>query len=564
MSGVFKTISSIDKSITPFKAHKSWGYDSIESFINDGNSIELGCKPDWKFNRNGIVNLTSDNTVSYDPSSKLLNTENYTGRRTEIVWYSANKLLSKDSSNPFATYGNLSNKEIELSDRLLAFSIPAPKTGEGIKPGTFELKYTVVDNYDYPIHLKDDGKGNLIDMDLPNPISNEELYVSFDYLCKEKNWLTPSHIIGNDPEVSEQEDLLKLNLGIQNSLQIKYRSKNQSISVSAENLQVFNEVHSNQLFAYMSGSSMNISNFDNSIFNRSSVYSVGMELHPYSSSVKNILFDKQSVKSGIDNFSSQTPLSIYSTGSMLFAEISDGSNTCTCSCSLSIGDYSFILAVKSGNSLFLIKNGTLQSSVDISSLGNTNNDNDIVIGKDYVGGINNLIILSKEPSVDEIQKLHSLQDDSLLDNTNIAGYVLYEQGLVYITNCRKFKYLQAFYPSYNGEGSFYPIYKGLPNTGAGSLQDFYIHWASTVTLYEHEYTCKLDEGEFNLTMNPSARVDFTSDVPSDIMKNENFYPYITTVGLYNDSGQLLAIGKLSSPIKKRNDVDLNIIVRFDI
>jgi hypothetical protein len=44
---------------------------------------------------------------------------------------------------------------------------------------------------------------------------------------------------------------------------------------------------------------------------------------------------------------------------------------------------------------------------------------------------------------------------------------------------------------------------------------------------------------------------------------DEFAPYITTVGLYNDKGQLLAIGKLGTPIRKRDDVDLNIIVRFD-
>ena len=40
-------------------------------------------------------------------------------------------------------------------------------------------------------------------------------------------------------------------------------------------------------------------------------------------------------------------------------------------------------------------------------------------------------------------------------------------------------------------------------------------------------------------------------------------PYITTIGLYNDKSQLLAIGKLSQPIQKRDDIDMNFIVRWD-
>jgi hypothetical protein len=40
-------------------------------------------------------------------------------------------------------------------------------------------------------------------------------------------------------------------------------------------------------------------------------------------------------------------------------------------------------------------------------------------------------------------------------------------------------------------------------------------------------------------------------------------PYITTVGLYNDTGDLVAIGKLARPLQKRSDIDTNILIRWD-
>ena len=43
----------------------------------------------------------------------------------------------------------------------------------------------------------------------------------------------------------------------------------------------------------------------------------------------------------------------------------------------------------------------------------------------------------------------------------------------------------------------------------------------------------------------------------------DFRPYITSIGLYNDNGELLAIGKLGSPLKKRQDVDVTVDVRLD-
>ena len=43
-----------------------------------------------------------------------------------------------------------------------------------------------------------------------------------------------------------------------------------------------------------------------------------------------------------------------------------------------------------------------------------------------------------------------------------------------------------------------------------------------------------------------------------------FAPYITTVGLYNDANQLMAIGKLARAVKNEDDLALSIVVRFDV
>ena len=39
--------------------------------------------------------------------------------------------------------------------------------------------------------------------------------------------------------------------------------------------------------------------------------------------------------------------------------------------------------------------------------------------------------------------------------------------------------------------------------------------------------------------------------------------YITTVGLYNDANELLAVAKLSEPLKKTPDTEFTIRVRLD-
>jgi hypothetical protein len=50
----------------------------------------------------------------------------------------------------------------------------------------------------------------------------------------------------------------------------------------------------------------------------------------------------------------------------------------------------------------------------------------------------------------------------------------------------------------------------------------------------------------------------------DFVTGSFFNPYFTTIGLYDDKLQLLAVAKMGAPVEKRDDVDMNVIVRFDI
>jgi hypothetical protein len=50
----------------------------------------------------------------------------------------------------------------------------------------------------------------------------------------------------------------------------------------------------------------------------------------------------------------------------------------------------------------------------------------------------------------------------------------------------------------------------------------------------------------------------------DYVTSSYFNPYMTTIGLYNDDRELLAVAKLANPLEKRDDVDMNVIVRFDM
>lgn len=165
------------------------------------------------------------------------------------------------------------------------------------------------------------------------------------------------------------------------------------------------------------------------------------------------------------------------------------------------------------------------------------------------------------------------------------GNIFYEHGIVALTNT----------------GSQY-IGVGLGTGGNG----WEIEFKATKTAYEYQYLCNVAEYQFNATTNPSTvlnragSIQVTQDAKfiyndnMDSPKYENtmnlvlppgsssyelsydtgteylnftthseFGTYITNIGLYNDTNELMAIAKLSNPIKNENDLPLSFLIRFD-
>jgi hypothetical protein len=146
-----------------------------------------------------------------------------------------------------------------------------------------------------------------------------------------------------------------------------------------------------------------------------------------------------------------------------------------------------------------------------------------------------------------------------------------------------------------------------------------LSFKSTKTIYEHEYLLIANEDEFNVSQNPSAVVEigkvtefitgsdnkiyrvttnpgtkyikkksiletgeildyripsqYTSsisggfehyDLSGSVDTTGSFLtPFITTIGLYDDNCDLVAVAKLPQPIKSEPDIPVNFIVRFD-
>lgn len=82
-------------------------------------------------------------------------------------------------------------------------------------------------------------------------------------------------------------------------------------------------------------------------------------------------------------------------------------------------------------------------------------------------------------------------------------------------------------------------------------------------IYENEIRCKIGENEFNMSTNPTITTDNSGSL-RDFATSSFFAPYVTTVGLYNDRSELLAVAKLAKPLPLSATADTTIVVRYDI
>jgi hypothetical protein len=115
--------------------------------------------------------------------------------------------------------------------------------------------------------------------------------------------------------------------------------------------------------------------------------------------------------------------------------------------------------------------------------------------------------------------------------------------------------------------------------------EVYVDYSSDVKIQRHEINLKLEAGDYNMSFsNPSLRQLYTPttesvaqrftelNIPtsgsgswslSTLMSSGVITPYVTTIGLYNENYELLAIAKVSTPIQRTFDMEQIFIVRFD-
>ena len=147
------------------------------------------------------------------------------------------------------------------------------------------------------------------------------------------------------------------------------------------------------------------------------------------------------------------------------------------------------------------------------------------------------------------------------------GDIIYEHGMIIITtqflNSPSSVYGSAIYGSslYGGGGAIIDLLDLFINTD----NNYTLTFQSTLTIFETQYKCTLRENEFNFSTNPTIiSGSSNSGIVYNFATGSYFSPYATTVGLYDNDYNLLAIAKLAQPLPTSAVTDTSILVNLDL
>ena len=535
MGIVFKRIFNEGIVSRPFKAHKRYEVTNVNYSSSFEMSILRGVSD------NGVlteVSTSVNNDIGVDTfitSSGAASSDLRKVPQT-IIWNSINSTFFK------RRYG------LDLYDTASIFSIPQNKFGDFIKPKSV----TVTDNShdSNTIHLYDEKFSNEYGL----LVASEQTSSTF---------ITSESILYLSFE-NEIKDNSRYRYELRHSDINDFTFSDASISGKKVN---FNE-SSQSIYVTDTGGKFNhmIKDKDWSI----SMFVTIPPSQSYSGLDEQTIVQKKTIVTNNVNqqesqVSSQYPfnLTFYTEESSDSGKIrfraSDGSSTLdiTSSNSFNDGEEHHILLTKVGTDYSMSVDNSLESSKSHTFVGNINNSNDVVFGKTsltnhqtFTGSLDEVRFLNRNMSDTERGYLSDTSPSGSALQKKHVGYVFYNQGMIIVTDPRE-RYQNVFL----GDGDF-----------DYTSSDFELNFRGAKTIEEISLMCEVGRHEFNVSSNASlivGELENGSDL-KDVVTTEDFRPYITQVGLYNDYGQLLAIAKLGSPLKKRHDVDVTINVKLDL
>ena len=576
MYSVYKKFTAQDIGLVPFNAHKQYNLNSASISSNQITSFD-GV---WS---SASIDSFSSGAQDYGYGLQA-DTEN------SIKYFQLDHLYYKNHKrniNNLLGYTHYLKHKRELYKKLKSISIPTGLYGHQIKPSTFYLSASIH-------QIVDDSNGNLIieGTSLTDPTNG-------DY-----NTDVRSNILRIGPEKGfKKYDLNVINDEFEAGVWYR-RGKKRINEISSyttpgihrgdqlDDSYYFNLIkYQNVTFSEVtlnggaySGinfdgkSSITIENDEKFNFNKGDDFTISLWAKVDNASVANpiYLISKKTTQTVVPSpitgkalpfnpnitgalqprdvpSSPQYPFEVYvqnaSGDPHVWFGRSDGEFGTTVRAPFTTGSIEHITCRCSASQMEIFINGL---GTGISGSDNTKNENrnnaNLYIGNK--GGLNTYTDHSSTYLNGSLSQIN-IYDDPLTD-TQVLNHYSSSNGSPYLGNC--------FYET----GMViitHPNYQSI-NLNSPGIR---IKFQGSHLIYEHEYQCTVDEYEFNDTMNISARYYKNNNCQdlATFAKGSLFKPYVTTIGLYNEDGDLLVVGKLGQPIRMSDETDTTFVLRWD-
>ena len=527
MPTVFKKIEPSDFKVNPFLAHKQFIFTSASANVD-----------------NYIVSYASYINNLPEISSSVPTTPNWPknidGSYHFSVYQSINQLYYKRKGEPFKVHGpsDLNRTKKHLYESASVFTIPQKKLGDGVKLETFTFSGSIsysssnagsVDHWSNG-QIKSDRYSNLYNT-LVNTGSfpgEEMFYEGFNEYHDVSNWKYTDFKLDNGTNLK----------GLTNSLtgSVPYTNRDTGPGHALHFLS--SDYFSTPIDGY---------------YNRNYDYAVSLFVkHPSGISQDQLIAGKLNT---ITDPKWPFAIQINSDDEIKFSAKGATNFEAIITSSVLDQDWHHVLCQKTGSSLELYIDGTKQSSgsfyllatqfnTPFTASATINNTAPLkVAGYDgynhgFLGSLDEIRIFNKSLTQAQITSLSDRNEHGGMMQTNHVGNIFPEQGIAVIS-----------FP--------YKAFNDLLS------QPYTASYQSTVQLYEHSTLVRVGAGDFNVSQNPTTLQDDNINI-EPWATGSVFQPYITEIGLYNDQGQMIAVGKLANPIKKRDDIDINFLVNIDI
>jgi len=588
---VFRNVRTNDVHQRPFKAFKNYTVRSITDASASKFTIQ-------KASHKKFAAAVGDFTYNYPENA-------WDGTNQHVVWKSIDHKYYRYPYDQTRCHEltNRNNVEKFIFMTASVFTIPYHEMGERIKPGTVTLSTYVtgsttnLSNANFDITSSDDGLGNLRDIYVNTgsfaSSSRLQMYLTFN---NEFRKFEDNRLLGT----LKSSDSIKYVLNQADKLAMASNVKIETgVSVDVSGGTVFAP---SGLSGYFTGSNSsyikikdnplfaNVQRCDNWLLSfwikPVDLSSSGVILSKHSNTQEQYLDPVDSIKKlrevnklmpapGNTIANRRTPLHVSLINDELHFQSSDGSNQLHISASTSYSDGWAHIAIANSASLCQIHvNGTASGTSGKIPIQSTANSANLLIGTDsllsagnyFNGNIAEVRLYDYEASQTHISSLanNDFYTGSLYQ-TNRIGNVFYRNGQIVVS-------------------SPMPKYHDMLFTGSAALPNsFQLTYKGQHTIYENEVMVRVPKGTFNVSTNPTSvyrpatgiNNDCNTDGggaetynrPGDYIKSGfisgTLSPYITTIGLYNDKGEMLAVGKLAEPVQKRDDIDMNFIIRWD-